>query len=106
MLRTITTVTLLTLAVTAAHADDAMPSVNVAFGDLNLSRPADAQVLAERLQSAAISVCRNATDGMGVAARHVMHECVSDAINVALARIAAAQTRAVKLHLADARAEP
>ena len=108
MLRTLTTATLLALTVTAAHAGDTTnSSVNVAFGDLNLSRPADAKILAGRLEAAAALVCRDAADGqMGPAARRVMQECVSDAVNVALARIASAQTSAVKLYLADARAEP
>jgi UrcA family protein len=104
MLRTFATAALLALSVTAAQAGDAPPSVNVAFGDLNLSHPADAKILAGRLQAAAIHVCHDATDGLyGVAADHVMRECVRDAIDVALAHIASSQTNAVRANLVSDR---
>ncbi len=107
MLRIIAATALLTCIATAAGADDIQTSITVSFSDLNLSHPADAKILAGRLQAAAQLVCRTAADGqVGVTAIHVMRDCVNDAINVALARIASAQTKAVKVYLADARSEP
>lgn len=105
MLRTFAAAALFALTATTAHADDATrSSVNVAFGDLNLSHSADAKILAGRLQAAAQLVCGNAVDGqVGVAAQHAMRECVKDAINIALARIASAQTSAVRAHLVSDR---
>src|ERR1700723_718004 len=40
-----------------AYAADALPSKKVSYADLNLSRPADVQVLYKRLKMAAVGVC-------------------------------------------------
>ena len=56
MYRSFTTAAILALAITAAHADD-FASTRVTFGDLDLSQPADAKILADRLENAAKSVC-------------------------------------------------
>ncbi len=105
MFRTFATAALLTLTITAAHAGDATsPSVSVAFGDLNLSHPADAKILAGRLQAAAVQVCQDAANGQhGVAAQHAIRECVREAIDIALAHIASSQTNAVRANLVSDR---
>jgi UrcA family protein len=54
MLRAVTAVSILALTVTTAKA---YPPVQVAFGDLDLSRPADANELRERVQQAANTAC-------------------------------------------------
>jgi len=53
MFRTFATAAILALTVTAAQAG----TVTVRFDDLNVSSPADAKVLAGRIQSAAAEVC-------------------------------------------------
>jgi UrcA family protein len=54
MLRTVTTTAILALTLTAAQAG---PVITVPYGDLDLSRPADAQVLGARVARAAESTC-------------------------------------------------
>ena len=54
MFRTFTTAAILALTVTAAQAGD---SVTVRFGDLDLAKAKDAQVLASRVHAAAALVC-------------------------------------------------
>lgn len=104
MLRTFATATFLILSLTAARADDAQPSVTVAFGDLNLTHPADAKILALRLEAAAVQVCRDAGVGLiGAPAIKEMRACTSTAANTALSRIQAAIGQAVRLHLVNDR---
>ena len=57
MFRTITTAAILVLAATAAQAG---ATATVMFGDLDLTRPGDMQVLAGRVRAAATLFC---TDG-------------------------------------------
>ena len=93
MLRTFAAAAILALTATAAQAETAQVSVNVAFGDLNLSRPADAKILADRLRTAAGKVCgdiSNAKYANGATwpgAREETQECMRSAINLAIARI-------------------
>ena len=54
MFRTFITAAILTLTITAAQAG---PSAIVHFGDLDLSRPADVQVLNSRIEKAAEATC-------------------------------------------------
>ena len=54
MFRTLITTAMLTLTITAAQAG---PSAIVHFGDLDLSRPADVQVLNSRIAKAAEATC-------------------------------------------------
>jgi len=105
MLRIITIAALLALTATAADAGDTSPpSTIVSFSDLNLSHPADAKVLAGRLEAAAKQVCREEGSGqVGVAAMHEMRACADIAVNVALARIQAAVGQAVRAQLASDR---
>ena len=85
MLRSFTTAAVLALALTAAHADDAVTdaSTDVVYGDLDLSRPVDASILAARLQNAASAVClkanpENVTEG-------AMRTCIDMSIHMASA---------------------
>ena len=55
MFRTFATAAALVLTLTAAQASPA----TVKFGDLDLSRPADAHVLSTRIQQAAETACSN-----------------------------------------------
>jgi UrcA family protein len=55
MFRAFTTASILALTVTTAHA--ATDTVEVQFGDLDLSKPADARILDNRIQQAANGVC-------------------------------------------------
>jgi UrcA family protein len=84
MFRTFTIAALFALAATTAQAES---STQVAFGDLNLSRTEDAQILADRLQTAAKMVCLDANHIPGGIGRAEMQECVDAAISTATARI-------------------
>jgi UrcA family protein len=55
MFRAITTASILALTVTTGYA--ASDTVEVKFGDLNLSKPSDARILDDRIQQAANGVC-------------------------------------------------
>jgi len=83
MLRPLALTALLALSVTSAHADDA--STQVSYGDLDLSKPADAKTLAARLQDAATAVClkANPENPMPMA----MQNCVSTSVHMAMTRI-------------------
>ena len=83
MLRTLTTATLLVLCIASAPAEDA--STQVSYADLDLTRPADAQALAARLQDAATAVClkanpENVTTG-------ALEHCVTMSVHMAMSRI-------------------
>jgi UrcA family protein len=54
MFRAFTTASILALTVTNAHAAS---DVEVKFGDLDLSKPSDANILEDRIQQAANTVC-------------------------------------------------
>jgi UrcA family protein len=84
MLRTVAIAALLTIAGTAARAHS---STQVAFGDLNLSRPEDARILVGRLQTAARMVCLKANNSSGLIGKPEMQQCVDAAITTAIARI-------------------
>ena|SRR5437763_5775669 len=99
MLRTITTAALLALSLTAAHADDA--STHVDYGDLDLSRPADAKVLADRLQDAAKLMCLKANpDGLAAAK---LENCVSASVHMAMSQIESHLDQAVHAKLGNIR---
>ena len=103
MPRIFATAAFIALTVTAADAGE-VASVSVTFGDLNLSRPADAKILATRLQAAAKSVCRTAGSGQPpLIAMREMDSCTDTAISTALARIASVQTNAVRANLVNDR---
>jgi UrcA family protein len=113
MLRTFAAAALLALiitpiqAVTSAQADawsDA--SVPVVYGDLNLAKPADAKILADRLQAAANRACIGANRGL-TGSEHIpldavkteMRACINEAIDVAMLRIEKNVTRNVRANL-------
>ena len=82
MLRTLAAAALLALTVTAAQAETPdKVSVDVSYGDLNLTHAADAKILADRLQAAAQSVCKS------VASDSQMQDCMHEAISGAIASI-------------------
>lgn len=82
MFRAFTLAALLASAATTAQAES---STQVQFGDLNLSRPQDVQILADRLQTAAKMVCFDTN--RPVAGKAIMRECVNEAVSAATAQI-------------------
>ena len=113
MLRSISTTALLILTVTTAQAAEVAPvdvaSINVAYGDLNLSKPQDAAILADRLQSAAHEVCLKTNDvSPSVSVRKIlMRRCVEQAVGKAtskiLAEIESSPHRAIRANLMSVR---
>ena len=85
MLRTLTTAALLVFGIASAHADDA--STLVSYGDLDLTRPADAQTLAARLQDAATAVCLKANPEK--VSPGALENCVNMSVHMAMSRIEA-----------------
>jgi UrcA family protein len=87
MFRTLITTAMLTLTITAAQAG---PSAVVRFGDLDLSRPADVQVLNSRIVKAAEATC-NVTDPRATSLYYQKWHstCISHAVADTSARIAA-----------------
>jgi UrcA family protein len=87
MFRTFFTATMLTLTITAAQAG---PSAVVHFGDLDLSRPADVQVLNSRIEKAAEATCGVPDERTtSIYYRQWHAKCVSHAMADTSARIAA-----------------
>lgn len=84
MLRTLTLTALLSLGVTAAHAEDEA-STKVSYADLDLSRPADAKTLAARLQDAATAVCLKANPENVVPT--ALENCINLSVHMAMSRI-------------------
>ena len=70
MFRTFTSAAILALTITAAQADP----TNVQFGDLDLSRPADMQVLNSRIEKAVETAC-SSLRGSGPL---MFYECMSN----------------------------
>jgi UrcA family protein len=92
MLRTLSTAALFTLAAAAAQAAPMAPvaqaaSINVAYGDLNLSQPQDAAILAERLKVAAHEVCLKTNDATSSIRKILMRRCVDQAVGKATSHI-------------------
>lgn len=106
MFRSLTATALLVLSVTAVRADDwTRDSVAVTYGDLNLSKPADAKVLAERLEAAATLACQKANsdlDWNAMPLNQDMRHCIDSAITVAMSRIEKSLDRSVRANLASA----
>jgi UrcA family protein len=88
---TATAAAILALVLTAAHADElnaadlSKVSTMVPFGDLNLSQPSDAKVLAGRLENAAKSVCLKANPD--IVSPFLTQQCVRSAIRTAMGAI-------------------
>jgi UrcA family protein len=83
MLRSLTITALLALGTVAAHAEDV--STQVTYSDLDLSKAADARMLAARLQDAATSVCLKANPENPMP--QAMQNCVSTSVHMAMTRI-------------------
>ena len=99
MLRPLTITALLALGIVSAHAEDA--TTQVSYSDLDLSRPADAKVLAARLQDAATSVCLKANpDNVAKAA---LENCISISVHMAMSRIANDMNAAVDDKMSNVR---
>jgi len=100
MLRTLTLTALLALCVTAAQAEDDVSTL-VSYSDLDLSRPADAKVLAARLQDAATSVCLKANPEKVAAG--ALENCISISVHMAMSRIQSDMDDAVRGKLTNVR---
>jgi UrcA family protein len=73
------------IGLSTARADDFdTVSAPVTYGDLDLSRPADARILADRLEDAAKSVCLKANPD---APPSFIQMCADAAISVAMTQI-------------------
>ncbi|MDB5736211.1 MAG: hypothetical protein JWP16_1715 [Alphaproteobacteria bacterium] len=109
MFRTLATAAILTLtplAVTAAQAETPT-SMSVAYGDLNLSNPQEAAVLADRLQIAARDVCLSANETKAPIRKILVRRCIDIAVSRATAQIAdeveSAPNKAVRANLVSVR---
>ncbi|HEY4075415.1 MAG TPA: UrcA family protein [Rhizomicrobium sp.] len=106
MFRIFTTAAILAFAVTTAQAETP-ESMVVAYGDLNLSQPRDAQILADRLQVAATSVCANTTETTAPIRKVLMRRCVDMAVSRATSQIwdqiEAGPNRAIRANLVSVR---
>jgi UrcA family protein len=87
MSRTLTVTALLALGIASAHADETTTeaTTQVSYSDLDLSRPADAKVLAARLQDAATSVCLKANPENVTPV--ALENCISVSVHMAMSRI-------------------
>jgi UrcA family protein len=83
MLRTLTFAALFSLGIAGAYAEEA--STQVSYSDLDLSRPADAKVLAARLQDAAASVCLKANPEN--VSQGALANCINASVHMAVSRI-------------------
>ena len=69
-----------------AFAEDGVRTQQVSLAGLDLSRPAGAAVAYRRIKSAAESVCRDLSSGMGVR-RPIWTNCVANAVSRAVADV-------------------
>jgi UrcA family protein len=103
----IVTATIAILIVTGNVAlANSQVSVNVPFGDLNLSQAQDARALAERLQRAAMQVCLKANEAnlaSGKIGQQAMQGCVDTAIKLAMQHVEDNLMNKVRANLVNAR---
>jgi UrcA family protein len=107
MLRLFAATALLAFTASAAMAS-AGHEITVAFGDLNLARPADAKILADRLQIAARQVCLNTMADqypIGSGTEKAMRACMTSAIDIAIARIEGRLDKTVRANLTAVHSE-
>ena len=104
MLRILTITALLAFSGNAALAGN-QASINVPFGDLNLSQTRDARILADRLQTAAEHVCLSANEDLANSSvgQRALQECVQSAISLAMAHIESNLEQKVRANLVSAR---
>lgn len=99
MLRPLTITAFLALGLVGAQADEV--STQVSFSDLDLSRPADARILAARLQDAASAVCLKANPEN--VAKAALEHCINLSVHMAMSRIEGAMDEAVQGKLSNVR---
>ena len=99
MLHPLAITAFLALGIVSAQADDV--TTQVAYSDLDLSRPADAKVLAARLQDAATAVCLKANPEN--VAKAALENCISLSVHMAMSRIASDMNEAVDDKLSNVR---
>ena len=86
LFRVFTAAAIFALGIASAQADDFTPvSATVPFGDLNLSQPTDARILADRLEDAAKSVCLKANPDL--VSSSAMRQCIDSAISMGMTGI-------------------
>ncbi|HEX4636745.1 MAG TPA: UrcA family protein [Rhizomicrobium sp.] len=90
---------LLTLGIAGARADDV--TTRVSYSDLDLSRPADAKVLAARLQDAATAVCLKANPENVVKA--ALENCINISVHMAMSRMESDMDATVRDRLSNVR---
>jgi UrcA family protein len=112
MLRALTTASIFSLMIAAATATAAQAAdldteytVQVAYGDLNLSNPANAAILASRLRTAAATVCQRANTILPHMAKGEMQLCIDTAIDGAMSKLASNMNRAVYANLVEVRTQ-
>lgn len=71
----------------AAEYDRATPQMTVSYADLDISRPAGAQILLQRLGMAANAVCGGQPDVRNLRMQGFYRACFSDAMNGAIAAV-------------------
>jgi UrcA family protein len=108
MFRTFAAAAILAFAATAAQAETlTQDSVAVPYGDLNLTTARDAEILADRLQVAATSVCTNTTASRASIRKVQMRQCVDLAVTRATSQIwdqiESSQNKAVRANLVNVR---
>jgi UrcA family protein len=89
----------------AADSSDAIPSREVSFAGLNLTRPADVELLYRRIAAAASQVCDTVAGPIPLPARTRVQRCMTEAMARAVADVnAPALTRyyAMKTHQQEA----
>ena len=110
-MRIFSTAAIFALSLTAAQAAPAtspeFASTEVAYGDLNLTKPQDAAILADRLQAAALEVCLKTNDSKSPIRKSLMHRCVDQAVSKATsqiwAEIESSPNRAIRANLVNVR---
>ncbi len=87
--------TALTLGTASTDVLASPPSVTVSFAGLDLSRPAGAQVLYQRIERAAFEVCDVFVGGRFPEARAKASTCYKDAVANAVAQVNSPQLSAI-----------
>lgn len=87
LLCSLTTLSIAPGCLGTAYAADALPSNNVSYADLNLSRPADVQVLYRRLKIAAAGVCEREPEPWEMSKYAHWKRCYEPALHNAVIQI-------------------
>jgi len=100
MLRPLTITAFLVLSIAGAQADDDV-TTQVSYSDLDLSRPADARILAARLQDAASAVCLKANPEN--VSKDALENCINLSVHIAMSRIESTMAAVVQGKLSNVR---